>query len=174
VTVSATVTPIDKAALKAQLVQQLAEALDSARQAHAAAQGAATHAEARAENAKDTRGLEQSYLARGQAQRVAELEVGLAAVTGLAIRRFAPDSPIALGALVTVRERGEASGTSDRGVDKRLFVAPHGGGSVLGDAVQVVTPSSPLGRALLGKRIDDDVELTLSGRSRSLVVLDVT
>ena len=152
---------VDKAALQAELVAQLAAALASAQRAHAAALEGATHTEARAENSKDTRGLELSYLARGQAQRVAELEAGLAAVTALALRRFAPTDPIALGALVAIDDDGEA---------KRLFVAPHGGGSVVGDAVQVVTPSSPLGRALLGKRVDDEVELRLPGRLRTLLV----
>ena len=151
----------DKAALKAALVAQLAAALDGAQRAHAAALEGATHSEARAENDKDTRGLEQSYLARGQAQRVVELEVGVAAVTALVLRGFGPGDPIALGALVTIEDDGER---------KRLFVAPHGGGSVVGDAVQVVTPSSPLGRALVGKRLDDEVELRLPGGVRTLVI----
>jgi transcription elongation GreA/GreB family factor len=150
---------IDKAALKAELVAQLTAALDSAQKAHAAALEGATHTEARAENAKDTRGLEQSYLARGQAQRVAELEAGLAAVVALPLRRFAPGDPVALGALVTALEDGAIH---------HLFLAPHGGGSALAGGVQVVTPGSPLGRALLGKRADDEVELQLPGRLRSL------
>src|ERR1700761_8976870 len=37
----------------------------------------ATHEENRPENDKDTRALEQSYLARGQAQRVVELQDAL-------------------------------------------------------------------------------------------------
>jgi len=151
----------EKTALKAALVAQLTAALEGAQRAHAAALEGATHSEARAENDKDTRGLEQSYLARGQAQRVAELEAGVAAVTALALRAFGPSDPIALGALLTIEDDGEA---------KRLFIAPHGGGSVVGDAVQVVTPSSPLGRALVGKRRDDEVELRLPGGVRTLVV----
>ena len=155
---------LDKAALKAALVAQLAAALEFAQRAHAAALEGATHAEARPENDKDTRGLEQSYLARGQAQRVVELEAGVAAVTALALRRFAPADPIALGALVTVDEDGE---------QKHLFMAPDGGGRVLAGGVQVVTPSAPLGRALLGKRLDDEVELRLPGRTRTLLVAGI-
>ncbi len=155
---------IDKAALKAELVAQLTSALASAQSAHAAALEGATHTEARAENSKDTRSLEQSYLARGQAQRVADLEAGLAAVTALALRAFWVDDPIALGAVVTVDDAGEP---------KRLFVAPHGGGSMLGDGIQVVTPSSPLGRAVLGKRLDDEIELRLPGGPRQLIVVGV-
>jgi transcription elongation GreA/GreB family factor len=155
---------IDKTALQAELVAQLATTLEGAERAHAAAIEGATHTEARAENPKDTRGLEQSYLARGQAQRVAELSAGVAAVAALAVRGFAETEAIALGALVTVSDDGER---------KQLFIAPHGGGSVLAGGVQVVTPSSPLGRALLGKRLDDEVELRLPGRLRTLLVVAI-
>jgi transcription elongation GreA/GreB family factor len=161
---SSTDASLDKAALQAELVAQLGEALASAQRAHAAAVEGATHTEARAENPKDTRGLEQSYLARGQAQRVAELEIGVAAVAALALRTFAVGDPIAISALVTVDDDGEA---------KRLFLAPHGGGSVLAGGVQVVTPSSPLGRALLGKRVDDEAEVRLPGGQRTLIVAAV-
>jgi hypothetical protein len=166
---------IDKAALHAELVAQLTEALANAVRAHAAAIEGATHAEARAENPKDTRGLEQSYLARGQAHRVAELEAGLAVVTALVLRSFAPSEPIALGALVTVEESGARDDSSGRGdaESRRLFIAPHGGGSLLSGGVQVVTPSSPLGRAVLGKRVDDEIELQLPGRKRTVLVLAI-
>src|ERR1700689_1483565 len=118
----------DKTALKVELVALLEAALATARHAHRAALEGATHAESRAENSKDTRGLEQSYLARGQAQRVAELEAGLARVTALALHAL---DRVALGALVTICE-------DDR--EHALFVAPHGGGSVIAGDVQVVTP----------------------------------
>jgi len=148
----------DKATLKAELVAVLTAALDTARQAHAAALEGATHTEARAENPKDTRGLEQSYLARGQAQRVADLEAGLAQVTALALRTFAPTDAIAMSALVTLED--------DHGAQQHLFIAPHGGGTVLATTTKVITPDSPIGRALLGKRVDDEVEI----RQRTLVV----
>lgn len=158
-------TDLDKAALRAELITQLTAALDGAQRAHAAAHEGATHAEARPENDKDTRGLEQSYLARGQAQRVAELEAAITSVSALALRTFAAGDPIAMSALVEVEEDDAT---------QRLFIAPHGGGSVVGGDVQVVTPNSPLGRALLGKRLDDEVELRLPGRTRTLLVTRVT
>ena len=153
---------MDKATLKAELVTSLTTALEAARSAHAAALEGATHAEAKPENDKDTRGLEQSYLARGQAQRVVELEAGLAATVALALRQLGPHDLVAMSALVTVDE--------DRH-KLRLFVAPAGGGSVLAHVVQVVTPASPLGRALIGKAVGDEVELKLPGRTRTLLIL---
>jgi transcription elongation GreA/GreB family factor len=149
---------IDKEALRDELVAQLTASLDAARAAHAAAVEGATHSEARAENDKDTRGLEQSYLARGQALRVEEIEAAVAEVATLALRRFGPRDPVAIGAVVTVDEDGD---------ELRYFVAPHGGGIALaGGAVQVVTARSPLGVALVGRH----VEVRLPGRLRAFVI----
>jgi transcription elongation GreA/GreB family factor len=155
---------VAKAALKSELIARLSETLEVARAAHASALEGATHAEARPENDKDTRGLEQSYLARGQALRVAELEAAVADVMSLALRTFGAGDPIAMSALVAVEEEGD---------ERLMFLAPSGGGSVLASGVQVVTPTSPLGRALLGKRVDDEVEVKLPGRSRVLLVVAV-
>lgn len=149
-----------KAELKAELVALITASLETARAAHAAAVEGATHSEAKAENDKDTRGLEQSYLARGQAQRVADLEAGLRKVTAFEMPTFGDDDPIAIGALVTVAD------------DKlRLLVAHDGGGTLLaGGSVQVVTPQSPLGKALLGRRVDDEVEIRLPGGLRTMTI----
>jgi transcription elongation GreA/GreB family factor len=152
---------IDKTALRSELVVVLSAALDVARAAHAAAVEGATNAEARPENDKDTRGLEQSYLARGQAQRVAELEAAVADTSALVLREL---RAVAQTALVTVEEDDS---------EVTFFLAPHGGGTVLAGGVQVVTPSSPLGAALLGKRVDDEVEVRLPGRVRTLVIVAI-
>lgn len=152
----------DKAVLRAELLQALNGALETARAAHAAAVAGATDDEARPENDKDTRGLEQSYLARGQAQRVAELEAAVSEVGALALRAFGAGDRVAIGALVTVEEEGR---------EHRFFIAPHGGGTQLAGAAQVVTPLSPLGRALLGRRVDDEVEVPLPGKLRSFVIV---
>jgi transcription elongation GreA/GreB family factor len=152
---------VTKDALRTELVAQLAAQLATAQAAHAAAIEGATHAEAKPENDKDTRGLEQSYLARGQAQRVAELEAAVADTAKLTLRVFTERDPVAITAVVTVDEDG---------VEHRFFLVPHGGGNVLAGDIQVVTPTSPLGRALLGKRIDDELEIVLPGKTRSLSI----
>lgn len=139
-----------KTKLKAELITQLEAQLAAARAAHEAAAAAATHEESRAENDKDTRGLEQSYLARGHAQRVGELENAVVVTQTFAPRAFGEDDAIALGALVDVDEDGKA---------RRLWLAPHGGGIELAGGITVVTPTSPLGTALVGKRVDDEIEL---------------
>lgn len=150
-----------KSTLRGELIAALAAVLDTARAAHAAAVEGAIHGEARAENDKDTRGLEQSYLARGQAQRVEELTVALAATEAMEWRRFTARDPIAVSALVTVDEDGETH---------QLLIAPHGGGVVLSGEIQVVTPRSPLGRALVGRVVGDEIEVKLPGAVRELVI----
>ena len=72
---------------------------------------------------------------------------------------------VAVGALVTTSEDDE---------ERLVFVAPHGGGSVLAEGrVHVVTPQSPLGRALLGRSEGDECELTLAGRERIVEIVAI-
>jgi Transcription elongation factor, GreA/GreB, C-term len=160
---SATVT---KEALKEELAARLREQLEILERAHESARAAATHEEAKPENDKDTRALEQSYIARGQALRVEEVRGGLADVEAMPLRSFSSEHPVALGALLVAEEEG--------GAQRAFFLAPHGGGtSLAGGSVQVLTPQSPLGRAFLGKRVGDDCQAQVAGRTLELSVLEV-
>ena len=150
----------NKAELHEQLCALLRAELDAAVRAHKTTVAGATHAEAKPEGDKDTRALEQSYVARGQASRVRDLETALAETEGMALRAFGPGVPVALGALVEVSE-DDASLV--------FLLAPHGGGHRLG-TVQVVTPQAPIGRALLGKHEGDECEVVIAGKRRALVI----
>lgn len=152
---------IAKSELKRALLAQLEEQLKAARAAHTAATEGAISDEARPENDKDTRGLEQSYLARGHAQRVAELE---AAISSVAAMPVSDAERVMLGALVTIEDEGRT---------RAIYLAVAGGGLVLANDVTVVTPTSPMGRALLGKEADDECELLVSGTRRAFVITDV-
>jgi transcription elongation GreA/GreB family factor len=154
-----------KLALKTELSALLASDLETLERSHRAAVEGATHEQAKPENDKDTRALEQSYLARGQAKRIDELRTHVAEVNAMPVRDFGAEEPIAVGALITIEEDDEES---------QLFLAPQGGGSRLrGGEVQVVTPRSPLGVALVGKRAGEDLELRLAGKTRAIVVVGV-
>lgn len=156
--------PHDKTALRDALVALLQRELDALESAHRAVMEAATHEEARPENDKDTRALEQSYLARGQALRVEALRAAVAETRAMPVGARDPSRPIGVGALVTL--------TDDDGA-RVLLVAPHGGGNTLEGGVQVVTPGSPLGRAVLGKALGDICEAISAGKSREYEVTDV-
>lgn len=158
---------VDKAQLLEALRAQVASDLCTMTAAQSQTLAGATHEEARPENDKDTRALELSYLARGQAQRVTELQESLVLLGQLNIRHFGPDVAIALTALVTVID-------GDHIV--RYFLAPAGGGRkvrVGPTEVQVITLQSPLGRALLGKRQGDEFELKTSQGVKEITISEV-
>lgn len=158
-------TSVDrKKALVQELAAKLRAELDAMERAQRATVEGVTSEEAKPENDKDTRALEQSYLARGQARRVEDLRDGVARVGVMPVRPFAAEAAIALGALVTIEE--------DDG-ESVLFIAPHGGGLRLGSGEQVVTPASPLGKALIGKVAGDDCELVLAGRTRAFTIREI-
>jgi len=150
-----------KADLKRELLEQLEAQLVTARAAHAAATEGAISDEARPENDKDTRGLEQSYLARGHAQRVADLETAVSTIGALPTATM---TKVGIGALVQVEEDDKT---------REIYVAGYGGGLTLASDVTVVTPTSPMGRALLGKQVDDECELAAGGSQRTLVITEV-
>ena len=152
----------NRKALKAELLALLEQTLATLEAAHAAAREGATHEQAKPENDKDTRAIEQSYLARGQAMRIEALQAGLAALGTMSL---AEGEVGRLGALIEAEEDGEPVS---------FFLAPEGGGTKLKGGIQVVTPASPLGQALLGKRAGDEVELKLAGKTRFFELLDVS
>ena len=154
----------DKRRVMNALLELLAEVSAKATQAANTTREGATHPEAKPENDKDTRALEQSYLARGQALRVAELNDDLQLLRTLPLRVFAPGDPAAVGALVTLKSEND---------ERCLFLVPRSGGhelSIDGRKVFVVTPQSRLGAAVLGRSVDDDVEIVVQGVKREYVV----
>ncbi len=154
-----------KSSLREELLGRLRAELDQLERAHQAALEGATHEEAKPENSKDTRALEQSYLARGQAMRVADARRAVADVAVMPVEPATGAARVAVGALVTTSEDDE---------ERLVFVAPHGGGSVLaGGRVHVVTPQSPLGRALVGRQEGDECELSLAGRERVVAIVAI-
>src|SRR5262245_66452187 len=112
--------------MKLDLVQRLLSALraerDEADRLARETAEAANHPEARPENDKDTRKLELSYLAQGQAARARELESTIATLVARPPRSFAPGDAIALGALVTLE--------SVEKVERVLICAGGGGTSI--------------------------------------------
>lgn len=136
--------------------------------AQKATQAGATHEEAKPENDKDTRALEQSYLARGQAERVIQLTSDLQILGQLRVRSFAEDALVGLSAIVQLED--------EDGEPHLYLLVPSGAGEELSCSIgqlKVVTPQSPLGRALMGARVGDDVELRSPKAKRVLSVVAI-
>jgi hypothetical protein len=161
-------TPPDKQKVVEALLQHLSELAVQATNAANATREGATHPEAKPENEKDTRALEQSYLARGQALRVAELTEQIQSLRFMPLRSFGPGDPVAIGALVMLKADDDV---------RCLFLAQCGGGielSVDGVEVFVVTPQSGLGASVLGRDIGDEVERVARGVKREYVIAAVS
>lgn len=153
---------MDKQELIAQLIRQLES---SARAALAARDAAAQEAREGAtpdEKREDARAAHQLQTLGAAQQKRAQQ-----ALTDVdALVRFKPGtmSTIGLGAIVEIEDE-------DSGEGRTFFLAPVGAGMTLtgpgGDGVlSVVTPASPIGRAVLGRRVGDVVDITVDGDVR--------
>jgi len=128
---------------------------------------AVTHEDNRSEGSKDMRATEQSYIARGQAMRTEELADALGR-----LEAFEPPSyqgrPLGAGALVKAEVEGESEA-------RWLYVIAWGAGTELSIAnhrVMVITPSSPVGRLLMGKEAGDVFEFAQPGGKRREWVIE--
>lgn len=129
----------------------------------------ATDEESKPENEYDTRGLEASYLAGAQAKRAAAIDEILFLFQHTEIKDFAPNEAVANTALVEV-EMGSARKKS------LIFLMPKGGGFSLnfeGTNVQVITPHSLVGEALIGLRAGEVAEVDVEDRVHEYKILAV-
>ena len=127
----------------------------------------ATHESNKAENKYDTRGLEASYLARGQSKQAAELEAAIAEFGKLGVKKFADGDAIGIGALVELEHGGETS---------IYFVGPRAGGTEVKHdkkEILVITPQSPLGEQLVGKKAGDQPQLNFGGAKQAAKIVSI-
>jgi len=127
----------------------------------------ATDPENKPENKYDTRGLEASYLAGAQAQRVAEMQDVLLCFRSQNIKNFHDGAVISISALVKVFSSEKT---------QFLLIMPMGGGQTIefhGANIQVVTPTSPLGKALIGQFVGETVTILAGGRKREYEIASI-
>ncbi len=144
---------MNKSALRAAILAQLRAELALQTNAALLARDEAISEESRAENKYDTHSQEAAYLAEGQARQAAEIEASLALYITLPLPVFSATDAIGLGALIEV-------GGDQPKKNAWYFLGPRAGGMELnfgGRPVLVVTPPSPLGRQLVGRRVGDPV-----------------
>ena len=159
---------MDKRALLDLVLADVMREIESLTAAAKATHEGATHEEARPENDKDTRALEASYLARGQAERVEQMQEVHTRLKFVELRDYAEDDAIGVGAVVRVED--------EEGREHVYFLVPIGGGRTVeheGTTIVVLATGTPLGRALLGARVDDEVTLAIGTRKRELIVLSL-
>jgi transcription elongation GreA/GreB family factor len=156
---------MNKELLVKNFTDQLKKDLKLAKDAVAMAYESATDKENIAECKYDTKGLEASYLVQGQARRVEELEEALEAFICLKVK---PLEKVLLNALVVLK--------NELGTEEFIFIGPASGGLKISfdqQEVIIVTPVSPLGRALLGKTAGNSVEVAIGKKNKFYKVLTV-
>jgi transcription elongation GreA/GreB family factor len=155
---------MDKQDLVAQLSHQLET---SARTALAARDAAAQEARDGAtpdEKREDARAAHQlGSIGKVQQRRAMTARAEADALVGFKPGPLPANARVALGAIVEIEDE-------DTGEGRTFFLAPVGGGITLtgpgGDGVlSVVTPASPIGKAVLGKKLGDVVDVTVEGES---------
>jgi transcription elongation GreA/GreB family factor len=147
---------MNKNALIKKIVNRLTEELEIYFRAAMASRAEATHEQSKAENKYDTRGLEASYLARGQSKQAAEIQGAIAAFEKLDARKFGEAEPVDVGAFVELELDGEKAA---------YFVGPRAGGTEVmhnQQEVLVITPESPLGQQLMGRKQGEVLKLQLA------------
>ena len=144
---------MDKTRLRQAIIERINAELEMQTRAALMARDEATHEESKPENQYDMHAQEAAYLAEGQAKLAAELQASIALYQGLALAVFTPTQPIGLGAVVTLDAAGRKT---------RYFIGPRNGGievSFADTEIIVLTPQSPLGRLLVGRRVGDTVNI---------------
>jgi transcription elongation GreA/GreB family factor len=150
-------------------VEQIAAELAVISDAAEKEMATATNAEHQAKSKYETFSLETSYLARGQAKRVAEFSVALEQLQMLPLKELSDKTPVQLSALV----RLEGADGSKR----VLFFCPAAGGESImadGEVITIVTSESPIGRAVVGKYTGHTFEIRLGGDTQMLIIKSVT
>lgn len=159
---------MDKRFLIEQLSEKLRESATVARRAGQAAADEARDGATAAEKRENARVAQEfAGLARGQAARASRAQAEISTLETFRPAPLPAGARIALGSVVEVEE--------DEGTGRTFFLAPVGAGVELtgpgGDGfLSVVTPLSPVGKAVLGRRVGETVEVTVEGEPREWTI----
>ncbi|RLL51262.1 transcription elongation factor GreAB [Mariprofundus sp. EBB-1] len=156
----------DKQSFLQCIIEQLASDLLMLEQAVALARDTATHADCLGSSKYETMGLEASYLAQGQGTRLIEVERSLSYFKQITVNAYT--SEVMCSSMLLLAD--------EQGLQQLLWVAAEAGGLKVhcgAIEVTVITPRSPLGRALMRKNAGDEVEVHIAGRTRHYEILDV-
>ena len=145
-------TSQDKSELFQMVLENLRGRLNILVESALTAKEASTNEESKAENKYDTRGLEASYLASGQARRAQELKEKIFNTEKVELRNFGPDDSINVSAYVHIQVNEDQ--------EQYIFILPAGGIEVefRGKKIRTLSIDAPLGQQLYGMREGDDFD----------------
>ncbi len=160
---------MDKTWLVEQLASRLRQSAQTARLAMEAAVVEAREGATPSEKRESAQVAQESQgLARGHKARLDRATEELGVLEKFRPPHLAPPARVAVGAVVEVEDEGEGEG-------RTFFLAPVGAGIELsgpgGDGyLSVVTPASPVGRAVLGRTVGDTIEVVVEGDAREWTI----
>ncbi len=143
---------MDKECIRTAVLKALQDELDRQTGAALESKAEATSQESKAEHKYDMRAQEAAYLAEGQARQAAEIANALEVYRSLSMPDR-PGGPADLGSVIALSNQGRL---------QHYLLGPARGGldiTVNDINMTVITPVSPLGRQLLGRREGDSVML---------------
>jgi len=158
---------MDKQCMLEQLATRIRETAKVARREQDAATLEAREGATPDEKRADGRvALEFSNMAQAQGRRASAALDELAVLEAFHVPAISTPEKIAMGAIIEVEDGDEG---------RTIFLAPVGAGIELtmpdGDGfVTVVTPASPLGKAILGRAMGDTIEVSVKGEAREWTV----
>ena len=156
---------MDKTRMVRELLSRLAEMRDIAREAEREYKNASVDSPGAMQSHSDTSKFQFGKLAEDAAARAEKLEQAVAALGKLP----EPGGPAALGSLIEAEEDGAR---------KYFLLVPDGAGGqefeAEGVAVQAVAVSSPIGRALIGHALGEEVVIKLPAGERRMKVVGVS
>lgn len=158
---------MNKTQLVREIVAALSESLGVLEKAARASHAEATHESSKAESKYDTRGLEAAYLAGGQARQAKEILDSIKVYQSLAVKDFAAGEAIDVTALVELDADGMRSS---------YFIGPRNGGLEIKmgrKEITVITPQSPLGQNIMGKKSGQHWTAKLGGSTVNYHIISV-
>ncbi|TMP38901.1 GreA/GreB family elongation factor [Pseudoalteromonas rubra] len=141
--------------------------LQEAQQAAQSARADAIHEQSAAETQYDSLSIESGYLAEGQSERVDQAHQAIHAFAST--YTLSCPSAIQVGALVELAD--------EQGKHHWFYIGPSEGGLKLtlgATQVRVITLGSPIGRALHGRGVDDEIEFHFNGSTQWLEVISLS
>ena len=156
---------MDKTELVDQLVRQLSSSARAALSSRDAVAAEARDGATPDEKREDARAAHQlQSMGRAQQKRAQQALAEADALVAFKPGALPPASKIQVGAIVEIED-------AESGEGRTFFLAPVGAGITLtgpgGDGhLSVVTPMSPIGKAVLGKKTGEIVDVTVEGDVR--------
>lgn len=160
---------MDKKELVAQLVRQLEASARAALSSRNAAAAEARDGATPDEKREDARAAHQlASLGRAQQKRAQQALADVDSLGQFRPAALAETAKISVGAIVEVED-------AESGEGRTFFLAPVGAGMTLtgpgGDGhLSVVTPVSPIGKAVLGRRTGEVIDITVDGDVREWAI----